>query len=74
MYAIRSDYEILVRDGTKVKAGQTLIVLKDVRVDAGKEAVRTQLDAELAKAVITSYSIHYTKLYDRPAAFAGVRR
>jgi HlyD family type I secretion membrane fusion protein len=42
--------EILVRDGTKVKAGQTLIVLKDVRVDAGNEAVRTQLDAELAKA------------------------
>ena len=42
--------EILVRDGTKVKAGQTLILLRDVRVDAGNEAVRTQLDAELAKA------------------------
>jgi HlyD family type I secretion membrane fusion protein len=42
--------EILVRDGSKVKAGQTLILLKDVRVDAGSEAVRTQLDAELAKA------------------------
>jgi len=42
--------EILVRDGSKVKAGQTLILLKDVRVDAGNEAVRTQLDAELAKA------------------------
>jgi HlyD family type I secretion membrane fusion protein len=42
--------EILVRDGTKVKTGQTLIVLKDVRVDAGNEAVRTQLDAELAKS------------------------
>lgn len=42
--------EILVRDGSKVAAGQTLIVLKDVRVDAGNETVRTQLDAELAKA------------------------
>lgn len=42
--------EILVRDGSKVKAGQTLMVLKDVRVDAGNEAVRTQLDAEIAKA------------------------
>jgi HlyD family type I secretion membrane fusion protein len=42
--------EILVRDGSKVKAGQTLILLRDVRVDAGNEAVRTQLDAELAKA------------------------
>jgi len=42
--------EILVRDGSKVAAGQTLLVLKDVRVDAGNETVRTQLDAELAKA------------------------
>ena len=42
--------EILVRDGSKVRAGQTLLVLKDVRVDAGSDAARTQLDAELAKA------------------------
>ena len=49
--------EILVRDGTKVEAGQTLIVLKDVRVDAGNEAVRTQLDAELAKAARLSAEI-----------------
>ena len=42
--------EILVRDGSKVKAGQTLILLKDVRVDAGNEALRAQLDAEIAKA------------------------
>ena len=63
--------EILVRDGTKVKAGQTLIVLKDVRVDAGNEAVRTQLDAELAKAArlsaeITSRNIEFpSELLDR---------
>jgi HlyD family type I secretion membrane fusion protein len=42
--------EILVRDGDKVKAGQPLLVLKDVRVDASNELVQTQLDAELAKA------------------------
>ena len=42
--------EILVRDGSKVKAGQDLILLKDVRVDASNELVRTQLDAELAKS------------------------
>lgn len=42
--------EILVRDGSKVAVGQTLIVLKDVRVDAGNDALRTQLDAELAKS------------------------
>jgi HlyD family type I secretion membrane fusion protein len=42
--------EILVRDGSKVKAGQNLIMLKDVRVDASNELVRTQLDAEIAKA------------------------
>lgn len=42
--------QVLVRDGSKVQAGDTLLVLKDVRVDAAREAVQTQLDAELAKA------------------------
>ena len=54
--------EILVRDGSKVKAGQTLIVLRDVRVDAGNEAVRTQLDAELAKAARLSAEITNRKV------------
>ena len=58
--------EILVRDGSKVKAGQTLIVLKDVRVDAGNEAVRTQLDAELAKAARLSAEVTYQNI-DFPA-------
>jgi len=58
--------EILVRDGTKVKAGQTLIVLKDVRVDAGNEAVRTQLDAELAKAARLSAEIINQKVVFPP--------
>ncbi len=42
--------EIRVRDGSRVKAGETLIVLKDMRVEAGIEMVQTQLDGELAKA------------------------
>ena len=58
--------EILVRDGSKVKADQTLIVLKDVRVDAGNEAVRTQLDAELAKAARLSAEVTHQNI-DFPA-------
>ena len=54
--------QILVRDGSKVNAGQTLIVLKDVRVDAGNDAVRTQLDAELAKAARLSAEITGSKI------------
>jgi len=42
--------EILVRDGSRVKTGETLIVLKDMRVEAGIEMVQTQLDGEIAKA------------------------
>jgi HlyD family type I secretion membrane fusion protein len=41
---------ILVRDGVKVQAGQTLLLLKDVGVDASNELLRNQLDAEVAKA------------------------
>src|SRR5262245_9739503 len=41
--------EILGRYGAKVRAGQPLVVLKDIRVDASNELVRTQLDAETAK-------------------------
>ena len=39
-----------MRDGDRVSAGQTLIVLDDVRVDATLDLLRTQLDAELARA------------------------
>ena len=41
--------KILVRDGDRVNAGQTLIVLDDVRVDAALDQTRMQLDAELAR-------------------------
>ena len=37
---------ILVRDGDIVQAGQTLILLDDVQVDAALEQLRLQLDAE----------------------------
>lgn len=40
---------VLVRDGDRVQAGQTLLMLEDVRVDATNELLRTQLDAELAR-------------------------
>lgn len=40
---------ILVRDGSRVKAGDTLLVLKDVKVESGMDVILTQLDAELAK-------------------------
>jgi membrane fusion protein, epimerase transport system len=41
---------IRVRDGERVKMGQELIVLDDVRVDAQFDLLRTQVDAERAKA------------------------
>ena len=41
---------IRVRDGERVKAGQELILLDDVRVDAQLDLLRTQHDAERAKA------------------------
>ncbi|HSJ97430.1 MAG TPA: HlyD family type I secretion periplasmic adaptor subunit [Myxococcota bacterium] len=41
---------IHVRDGDRVREGQALIVLDDVRIDAQLELLRTQLDAERAKA------------------------
>jgi HlyD family type I secretion membrane fusion protein len=41
---------IRVRDGDRVKQGQELVVLDDVRIDAQFDSLRTQLDAERAKA------------------------
>lgn len=42
--------EVRVRDGDKVKLGQILMVLEDLRVDAAVELLRQQLDGERAKA------------------------
>jgi HlyD family type I secretion membrane fusion protein len=41
---------VLVRDGERVQAGQALVTLDDVRIDAQLDLLRTQLDAEQAKA------------------------
>jgi epimerase transport system membrane fusion protein len=41
---------VRVRDGERVKQGQELLVLEDVRIDAQLDLQRTQLDAERAKA------------------------
>jgi HlyD family type I secretion membrane fusion protein len=41
---------IRVRDGDHVSQGQELVVLDDVRIDAQLDLLRTQLDAEHAKA------------------------
>ena len=41
---------IRVRDGDRVKQGQELVVLDDVRIDAQLDLLRTQLDSERAKA------------------------
>lgn len=41
--------EILVRDGDRVRQGQALMVLDDVRVDAAYDSLKTQLDSELAR-------------------------
>jgi HlyD family type I secretion membrane fusion protein len=42
--------EIRVRDGQRVRRGETLVVLGDVRVDSTVDLLRTQLDGERAKA------------------------
>ena len=41
---------VRVRDGDRVQAGQELVLLDDVRIDAQLDLLRTQLDAEHAKA------------------------
>ena len=41
---------VRVRDGDRVNQGQELVILDDVRIDAQLDLLRTQLDAERAKA------------------------
>ena len=42
--------QILVRDGERVKSGQILVVIEDVKLDATLDLLRTQHDGERAKA------------------------
>ena len=60
--------EILVRDGDKVKAGQPLIILKDVRVEASNELVQTQLDSEEAKGARLAAEQSWAKAIAFPSA------
>ena len=41
---------VRVRDGDRVRAGDELVVLEDVRIEAQLDLLRTQLDAERARA------------------------
>lgn len=42
--------QVLVRDGERVRRGQALVILGDVRVEAQLELLRTQLDLERVRA------------------------
>lgn len=59
--------EIRVRNGDHVQAGEVLIVLGDVRVDAGLALIRTQLDAERARYARLSAEATLSKQMILPA-------
>lgn len=61
---------IHVRDGDRVKQGQELVVLDDVRIDAQLDLLRTQLDAERAKAARLEAERAYTAKPVFPADLA----
>jgi HlyD family type I secretion membrane fusion protein len=59
--------EIHVRDGDRVKQGQVLVVLDDVKVDANLELLSIQLIAERAKAARLEAEVSYTPKLGFPA-------
>ena len=67
MYAIRSYYEHpAVAEAARAALEQWGYGLASVRFICGTQGVHKQLEASLSEflGVITSYSIHYTKLYE----------
>lgn len=60
--------QILVRNGDRVRTGQTLMVIDDVQVDAGADLVRTQLDAELARSARLDAERHWAGSITFPPA------
>lgn len=56
--------QVLVRDGDRVRQGELLLVLEDVRVDAAFDQLRTQIDAERARSARLSAE---QVLADKPA-------
>ena len=63
--------EIRVRDGERVRQGQTLVVLDDVRVDATLDTLSTQLVAERAKSARLAAEAAYAA---KPAFPADIAR
>ena len=59
--------EIRVRDGDRVKQGQPLVVIEDVRVDANLELLTIQLIAERAKAARLGAESAYAPKANFPA-------
>ncbi len=62
--------EIRVRDGDRVRQGQPLVVLDDVRVDASLEILTLQHDAERAKAARLMAEAAYAPRVAFPADLA----
>jgi HlyD family type I secretion membrane fusion protein len=58
--------DIRVRDGDRVRAGQPLVVIEDVRVDAAVDLLSTQLVAERAKAARLAAEAAYAPRIDFP--------
>ena len=59
--------EIKVRDGDRVRQGQELIVLEDVRVEAAFDLLRLQLDSERCRAARLTAEAAYAKAPVFPA-------
>lgn len=65
---------ILVRNGDRVRAGQTLMVIDDVQVDAGNDLLRTQLDAELARSARLDAERRFADAIDFPSEITSRSR
>jgi membrane fusion protein, epimerase transport system len=59
--------EIKVRDGDRVRQGQELVVLEDVRVEAAFDLLNLQLDSERARAARLTAEAAYAKAPTFPA-------
>jgi HlyD family type I secretion membrane fusion protein len=61
---------ILVREGERVQAGQTLIELNDIQVDAGLDLMRIQHQAELARLARLNAERMFSREYRVPEELA----
>lgn len=65
--------QVLVRDGEKVRQGQILVVIDDVRLDATLDLLRTQHDGERAKAARLEAERAFLPEVKFPAELVGRR-